>query len=85
MAIARFPYDVFAFGARCSPLRALFPGRFTGPAGSKPISFIIPDIAKLRPLSVQSTLVSKSELPAALRISTAFRAAFGLRGGMCPH
>jgi hypothetical protein len=70
--------------ARRADARALFPQRFAGSAGLKPISFIISDMARLRSLSVQSTLVSKSELPAALRISTTYRAAFGLRGGMGP-
>ena len=71
--------------ARGADAGALFPGRFAGSAGLRPISFIIPDMARLRSLSVQSTLVSNSEVPAALRISTTYRVAFGLRGGMGPH
>src|ERR1700722_13310736 len=57
----------FALGTQSS-LRALFPWHLAGEADLKPTSFKTADMARLRSLSDQSTLVSNSDAPAASRI-----------------
>jgi hypothetical protein len=67
-----------------SLLRGLFTCRVTGAAAFMPTKRRTVEIARSRSLAVQSALVRSREVPAASPISTTYRLAEGLRGGMLP-